>query len=333
MEQVTKLKQMVLDVLNKKPSTTFSAVEAEESLRKEIREMAYDADGKLDYYKYQNNKNTIFEIISQTVDTQLPAKVADNIGMFADFQTVANGDKLRFKTQKGISRVKNFVTKVGAGGNYEVAQLDSGFVDLVAYARGGGVLVDFERFLDGTDSLSDLYAALMDGLENNIYMDIQTALKALTSVVPANNYQTHGSFDESKVKKVLATISAYGIPTLMCTKEFAMALTPASGWVGDADKADSRNQGYVGRIWGTNVVTIPQSFTDETNVTKVIDPTYGYVVASGTAKPIKVGYEGQTIIKEVENADMSMEFQVYKKLAVGTVTSNQFGILVNTGVS
>lgn len=331
MNEIIKLKQMALDVYNKVPSASFSAKDTEDALRKELNEMI-KTDGKVDYYKYQANKWMIFQLISETVDAILPVKVMANLDRFVETMTVGQGEKIRFKVKKGVGRVKNFVTKVGSGFNYEVAQLDSSYLDLTAQARGGGVLVELERFLDGTDSLTDLYDALMEGLEYKIYSDIQDALKALTSTVPSNNYKTHAGFDATKMKALINTIRAYGIPNLFCTPTFAASVTPDTNFVADADKEDVRNQGYVGKYSGANTILMPQSFTDETNVTAVLDNQYGYAIPSLENKIIKLAYEGQAIMDDVKNADGSLEFQIYKKYAIGVVFANTLGIYRNTSL-
>lgn len=332
MSEILKLKQLALDVYNKVPSNQFSAVQMEDSLRKEMRAMVYNEAGRLDWYKYQQNKNLIFQLIGETADAILPTRVEATLGRFVETKQFAQGDKPRFMVKKGKGRVKNFITKVGAGGNYDVAQMDNSYFDMTFEARGGGVLVEFERFLDGTDSLADLYDALIDGLEYKIYMDIQDAMKATTGTVPANNYKTHAGFDSTKMKALITTISAYGTPNIIGTPEFAYSVTPDTNFIGDMDKADVRNQGYIGRYAGANLILLPQSFTDETNVTKVLDPQYGYVVASGEERFVKLGMEGQTIVREVENADMSLEMQIYKKYGIVIVHTNTHGVYKNTSL-
>ena len=48
-------------------------------------------------------------------------------------------------------------------------------------------------------------------------------------------------------------------------------MVPSVNFIGDADKADMRNFGYIGKYMGADVIIIPQSFTDATNTTKVVD--------------------------------------------------------------
>jgi hypothetical protein len=98
------------------------------------------------------------------------------------------------------------------------------------------------------------------------------------------------------------------------------------------DKEDIRNQGYVGRYAGANVILMPQSYVDETNTTEVLDNQYGYVIPSTENKIIKLAFEGNAIMEDVRNADGSMEFQIYKKFAIGTVFTNTLGIFRNTSL-
>ena len=64
-------------------------------------------------------------------------------------------------------------------------------------------------------------------------------------------------------------------------------------------------------------------FQDETNSKKVIDPGYCWIIPSGAnTKPVKIAMEGDTLIREVENADWSKEIQVYKKIGVVCMMTN-----------
>ena len=100
-------------------------------------------------------------------------------------------------------------------------------------------------------------------------------------------------------------------------------IVPAAAWVSDEMKNTMNNQGFVGIYKGTKVVVLPQSYTDETNTVKQIDPAYAYIfVAEGNSKPVKIAFEGQTIVDEYINADRSREIQAYKKLGVSVVVTN-----------
>ena len=74
------------------------------------------------------------------------------------------------------------------------------------------------------------------------------------------------------------------------------------------------------------MIILPQSFEDTTNTTKVINPQIAYIIPTGAEKPVKVAFEGETAVREVEsNEDWSREIQTYRKFGAGVV-------LVNPGI-
>jgi hypothetical protein len=77
-----------------------------------------------------------------------------------------------------------------------------------------------------------------------------------------------------------------------------------------------------------------QSYEDETNTKKVIDPSYAWIIPTGSGeKPVKIAFEGQTIVDEYVNYDRSREVQVYKKVGVGAIITNNICVYRNTELS
>ena len=66
-----------------------------ETLRQELNELAGT------YSLYRENKNTIFELIEQTLDEILPKKVVQQYEQFAEVKTFNQGDKPIFKRKLG----------------------------------------------------------------------------------------------------------------------------------------------------------------------------------------------------------------------------------------
>ena len=88
-----------------------------------------------------------------------------------------------------------------------------------------------------------------------------------------------------------------------------------------------RQQGYLGRYNGADVVILEQTFADPSNTTKLIDEDVAYVIPAGSMeKPIKVSLEGDINIREVQREDWSTEMQIYRKLGVAILNANHIGI-------
>lgn len=328
------LKKLAIDVAKKRPVGNFSYEDMHETLRKEIANLVCDEQGKIHYHSWKRNKDMIFELISVMLDEILPPRVNDTLGMFAEFKTYANGDKPRFQLKKGRNNVKRFVTRVAAAGVYERVRLDRDYFDVEVYAHGGAVYQTMEGFLAGRENITEVFDILLEGLEDSIYEDITVALQGTVSSMPAANQHAAAGFVKADFDRILATVRVYGTPVIFCTAEFAANLTPEANFISDLDKSDMRNQGYIGRYLGSDVVILPQSFTDKTNTVKVINPQYCYIMPGGASaeKPVKVAFEGETQVRDMEREDWSTEIQMYKKVGVGILHTHHFGIYQDTNL-
>ena len=308
----------------------FSYADLNDTFRNEMNELAGT------YSKFRKNKNVIFELMEQVIDDVLPVKVLQQYGQFAETKIFNQGDRPVFVqkiTTASKRRAKQFITKVGLAGIYEVFKLDGKNYEVPTSAFGGAAQIGFEEFLDGRVDFADLLDIVMEGLDEAIYIEIERALKAAVTDLQAANKVTETSFVESKMDKLLAIADSYGKSAIYCTYEFAATMVPSDNWVSNDMKNQKWNNGYLANYKGHNVIVLPQSFEDETNATKVIDPAYAWIIPTGADKPVKIAFEGQTIVDEFTNADRSREMQVYKKVGVGAIITNNICVYKNTSLA
>ena len=308
----------------------FSYADLNDTFRNEMNELAGT------YSKFRQNKNVIFELMEQVIDDVLPVKVLQQYGQFAETKIFNQGDRPVFVqkiTTASKRRAKQFITKVGLAGIYEVFKLDGKNYEVPTSAFGGAAQIGFEEFLDGRVDFADLLDIVMEGLDEAIYIEIERALKAAVTDLQAANNVTETKFVEAKMDKLLAVADSYGKAAIYCTYEFAATMIPSDGWVSDSMKEQKWNNGYIANYKGHSVIVLPQSFEDETNATKVIDPSYAWIIPTGADKPVKIAFEGQTIVDEFTNADRSREMQVYKKVGVGAIITNNICVYRNTSLT
>ena len=304
----------------------FSYEQLNDTFRDELLEISST------YALFRENKNTIFSLMEEIIDDVLPKKVLEAYGQFAEIKTFKQGDKPVFVqriTSAAKRRGKQFVTKVGLAGIYEVFKLDGKTLEVPTEAFGGAAQIGFEEFLDGRVNMADVLDIIMEGLDESVYREIAKSLIGAAQNLQESNHVVHSGFDEAEMDKLLAVADSYGQSTIYCTFEFAATMVPAEGWVSDAMKDQKWNNGYLANYKGHKVIVLPQSFEDETNKVKVIDPAYAYIIPTGAQKPVKVAFEGQTIVRDIDNADMSKEVQVYKKFGVATMITNNICIYNN----
>ena len=308
---------------------TYEAMNA--LLRKELNELAGT------YALYRDNKNQIFALMEETLNEILPKKVVEQYDQFAEVKTFGQGDKPIFTRKLGSNvRAKQFITRVGLAGIYEVFKLSKAQekFEVRTSAIGGAAQIGFEEFLDGRVDFAELVTIIMDGMDELIYKEVAAALKASVNQLPPANRSAVNGFDEEEFDRLITVAAAYGEPTIYCTYEFAVKMIPKDAWrYTEAMKDELWKTGRLNTYKGTRVVILEQGFEDETNETKVIDPGYAWVIPTGAdMKPVKIAFEGNTIVDEYVNKDRSREVQVYKKVGVVAMLANNICCYCDTSL-
>ena len=298
---------------------TLSANALENTFRKEIKELS--ATPAL----YRQNKNTIFELIEIQLSEVLAPKVLAEYGQFADVRTFAQGDQPVFYqriSEASRRRAKQFVTKVGLAGRYEVFKLDGASLTVNTTAYGGAAQIAFEEFLDGRITMADVYDIVLEGMDEAVYKEIAKALMSTVTNLGEHNKYSGNGFSEAQMDKLLMVADTYGKASIYCTFEFAATMIPQTGWVSDNMRDRRWNMGYLGDYKGHQVIVLLQSFEDETNAVKVIDPSYAWIIPTGSEKPVKVAFEGTAQVKEVDGDDWSKTIHTYQKFGVAVYSIN-----------
>jgi len=339
--KLSELKTLAKTVANANPTSPiayswgeekFSYSDLQDTLRAELNELAGT------YSLYRENKNAVFALIEETIDDVLPKKVLEQYGNLAEIKTFKQGDKPIFTqriTQASKRRAKQFIGNVGLAGLYEVFKLDGKSYEVATNAIGGAAAIGFEEFLDGRVDFADVLDVVMEGLDECIYIEIEKQLIGAINNVQTANKTTQTSFDEKEMDRLLSIADSYGTgkSDIYCTFEFAATMVPSEGWISDSMRDQKWNNGYLANYKGHRVIVLAQSYEDETNTTKIIDPQYAWVVPGGATKPVKIAFEGQTIVDEYTNYDRSKEVQVYKKVGVRAVFTNDICVYQNTSLT
>lgn len=339
MANINDLKELALHAVRGTAPANFSNGTVDEALRGEMAQMANTIN------EFMRNKYDIFEIMITAADEVVPKKTINALGAFAEIKNVGQGQKALFKTNHGKMRAKKFLTQVGLSGLYETFRLDKDTFELGGIAVGGAARIDFERFLDGEDNLSDLMDIITEGLADAVFGQVQKALRAALNAGnrPAANLVIEATFDATKMFNLINVVRAYGSnAVIFAPPEFVGAMGPDAvvpaganyqGVYHPGDIDAIHNTGYVQIFRGTPIVQIPQSFVDENNEKTWIDPQLAYVLPSGGEKVVKVVFEGATQMWDFVNPDQSIEIHTYKKMGVAILTNHNWGIYQNTSIA
>lgn len=339
MATLSELKQLAIHAAKRTAPTNFSVESVDAALLDGVREMCGSVN------QFMKNRHDIYEIIITAADEVVPNKVIDAIGIFAEVQTVGQGQKALFKRGiLGKNRAKKFLTQVGLSGVYETFRLDTDTFELGGKAVGGAVTMDFERWLDGAENLADLMEVITEGLTDAIFGEVQKALIAAAEdpTRPDANKVITSNFDGDAMFKLMTTVKAYGgSVVIFAPPEFIGAMGPDAivpvganyqGIYHPQDIDAIHNTGYVNIFRGAPIVEIPQSFVDESNTTTWINPQYAYILPAGKEKVVKVVLEGATQMYDFTNRDQSIEINVYKKMGAAILTHHNWGVYQNTSI-
>lgn len=299
-----------------------------ETLRKELEPLCGT------YELYREHKNQVFSLVEETVNDILPQRIENAYGRFAETRTFAQGQTAVFTRKVGRIRAKQFITRVGLAGVYEVFKLGETKFPIETSAIGGAAQIGFEEFLDGRADFAEVVQIVMDGMDELIYREISAALIGAINQLPPANQKKFAGFNEDYMDDLITIANAYGNATIYCTREFAVKMVPKDGWISDGMRDERWNNGYLANYKGTPVVILPQSFEDEMNTRKIINPGYAWVIPSGgNDRPVKVAFEGTTHMRERENEDWSRDMQVYQKVGVGVIMTNNLCAYEDTQLS
>ena len=331
------LKELARHAAHRTAPTEFSVASVDAAFADEMKKLTSSVNN------FMRNRYDIYDIIIENADEIVPAKIMDAMNQFAEIITLKQGETKVFKRGGlGRNRAKKFLTQAGLSGVYESFRLDTETFTVNMKAIGGAVSIDFERMLDGAETLAEFMDVLTEAQVDGIYGEVQKALMAAHENMPTPN-KVLGDYKAEQLLAIVNVVKTYGGgATIFASPEFVAAMGPDAIVPGsDAyhaiyspkDIEDIAAYGRVKMFRGTPIVELRQSFVDEKNEKVMIHPQYAYILPTGKEKVVKVLMEGQTQIWDYVNADQSVEVNTYRKIGVGVLTYNNWGIYQNTQIS
>ena len=331
------LKELARHAAHRTAPTEFSVASVDAAFADEMKKLTSSVNN------FMRNRYDIYDIIIENADEIVPAKIMDAMNQFAEVITLKQGETKVFKRGGlGRNRAKKFLTQAGLSGVYESFRLDTETFTINMKAIGGAVSLDFERMLDGAESLAEFMDVLTEAQVDGIYGEIQKALMAAEANMGSKN-KFVGDYSATELQKLVNVVKTYGGgATIFASPEFIAAMGPdaivpaltnAHAIYNPKDIEDIATLGRIKMFRGCPVVELAQSFLDEKNEQVMIHPQYAYILPTGKEKVVKVLMEGQTQIWDYVNADQSVEVNTYRKIGVGVLTYNNWGIYQNTAIN
>ena len=329
------LKELVLHAAKGTAPANFSVSNVDAAVADGLRALCNSVNN------FMRNRYDVYDMIIEAVDEVVPQNVIAAVSPFAEVVSVPQGQKAIFKLRNklGRERAKQFLTQVGLSGVYETFRLDVGSFEVGAHAVGGAARLDFERFLDGSDTMAELMEIVTEGLENAVYVEVHKALVNAIGTLENDSNTMKVVVSEHKadeLQKLVGKVRSYGRgAAIFATPEFieamgADAIAPETYSPDDIEAI--HKTGRIKIFRGTPVIELPQSYTDDTHEHTYLPSSVAYVFPTGGQKLVKVVLEGNTQIYDAVNRDQSVEINVYKKMGAAVMTSTDWGVYINKAI-
>lgn len=313
---------------------TFASAEAVKYTDEAIRLALFDILGedKLTHRGWRNHKNEIFTIIEEVLDTNLPLAWEDSpfYKQFVETKNGAIGDKNEFV----VYDTSVLVATTFAGNHWDTDRkkvhgrktfsLDTEWIYIHVYD-------DFERFLKGMTTVTDLINAMQGAMQRAVDERIYTAFNGAGTYLPAA-FQVSGTYDEGQMRQLIQRVQVAAQKNVVLAGTKTALANIANGmnsnWISASQQEEMATKGAVLQLTGLGVtaVEIPQTFIRGTYNFKVADNVI-YVLPDNE-KFIKLYYEGDTRARdltEIDTHDQTIDSQVQTKLGVGVAFSSVFG--------
>ena len=231
-----------------------------------LRQALVDLNGgstMLDYKKIRDGEckglfTLIETILSRTVVEGLQEN--DFVNSLVEFRNVAEGDQNLFIIEDDtlfvVSEIANgtqALRRQRLGGSTETA--------IPTSRKGVKIYEELNRVLSGRVDFNHFINKVAESFKNQLLEDINAVWMGATAeqLGGVTYFPAAGAYDEDELLELIAHVEAASggkAATIVGTKKALRNLKPAME--SDGYKNDMYNNGYVGKFYGTPVVSLPQ---------------------------------------------------------------------------
>lgn len=299
-----------------------------------IREAFFEilGDDKLTWQGWRNHHNEIYTVIENVLTVNLP-KAWENspfYNQFVDTKNGAIGDKNEYVIdQDGVLVASRFSGNHWDTDRQKLQGKRSFSVPTEwIYIR---VYDDFEKFLNGSITLSEMMGKLQAAFQREIDARIFAAFNGVGTYLPEKFKETGAYVRETMLDIIQRVqIASQRNVVLAGTKTALSAIAEGvdANWISQSQKEELATTGALLNLTGLGVtaIEIPQTFLRGTYDFKVDNKSI--FILPEAEKPIKLYFEGDTRaldLSEQQTHDQTIDSQIQTKLGHAFILSNLFG--------
>ena len=304
--------------------TKYSVGQSQELLRKALIE-ANGGSSVLDYKKTRHGEGAqlfalVEEILKHTVVEGLQGDEFFNA--LVDFRNVAEGDQNLFTVEDS----NLFVVSEAADGTQGIRRQRLGGstdVSIPTTLKVVRVYEELNRVLSGRVDFNTFIDKVAESFRQKLLNDIYTLWSGATAEQLGGvcYFPVAGAYDEDALLDIISHVEAAAggkKATIVGTKKAIRNLKASIE--SDGAKDDLYNMGFYGKFYGTLVVVTPQRH--KVGSTEFVMDDDVITIIAGDDKPIKVVYEGESIMlmgDPMSNADFTQEYLYGEKYGMGII--------------
>lgn len=261
-----------------------------------------------------------FAVVTQMIETILPATVIDSIGLYTDMRFIGWGDVPLFE----IPNRALFTVSRGADGQRTtmIQKQFKGNQDVPVYNHVITSQVSLMRVLAKRENLADFARRAVISIETAMTREAYNAVKTgLTGANVPAALKKSGAFSMDTLVTLGQTVGAYNYnmkPIIAGTVGGLMKILPsaAAGYRINTD-ADAMKIDLIRTAYGFDFMTLPQVATgDYTNYGLALDDNLLMVISPAADKLVRGVIEGSTISNSndfYDNANLTSNFTINKR--------------------
>lgn len=298
-------------------------------IKEAVESSGLQYDGKFTYELFSNPivKWNLYNLIGVSIEAIIPKTLTTSFDKFCDVQNANWGDQLVFEVSSPdlftVSKIANGTT------NLRRQRLDGRSIKLNPVLRGVKIGEDIFRVLSGKVDWATFVNKVGLSMATAIKNDIYSAIYNSYDAVDAKHFIS-GSFNGDTLVTLAQRVQAEnaGVKPLVFGTNLALSkVTASNGFMSYNMMDEYNNMGYLGTFRGIDLVQLDQVINPSTNDFGIND-NFLLVIPSGLDKPVKLGFEGNTIVTENnnQNAAQTVDYVVQKAWDVAILAAGTYGI-------
>lgn len=316
---MTDLQKLSRDILDGNVREFENKGQAEDKIREALIDVC---GGEWNMYKFNHNKNLVYEIMAEVIDLDVEASIEDAFNEFMDVHNVNLMDTIEFDIEdKSLFRVG-----VIAAGNNDIRRqtLINGKMTVTTEKIGVKIYTEFDQFVSGRVDWSKMVARVIASMANEISIRIYNALVGSVATLPSARKSALGYSDATLRSLIKEVELESGKEANIYGTKYALAKV-APGSPSESMKDRIFNFGYYDQFEGTAMIKIPNG--KKRDNTQLVADNFLLIAPAGE-KILKMVIEGDAIVSDWtgHRQDEQMDHMFSKKLGVAALIARDFAI-------